>query len=148
MKRTPLGVILPALLLVLPAFLGAQSSSTGSQTLGSAQLPGVTRSMQLSGIEYPSMSDGHDASRAEKRLSMMNAERQKTLVDDTNKLLALAKELNGEIAQSNTGELTPEQLRKVAEIEKLAHSVRDKMSLSVRYESPGLDMGPVFPPYR
>ena len=41
-------------------------------------------------------------------------------------------ELNAEIARTNPNALTEAQLRKVAEIEKLAHNVKDKMSTSVR----------------
>jgi len=76
--------------------------------------------------------DGSNPFGSERRLREINAERQKALVADTNKLLRLATELNAEIAKSNPGALTPEQIRKVAEIEKLAHSVRDKMAMSLR----------------
>jgi hypothetical protein len=54
------------------------------------------------------------------------------LVSDTNKLVRLANELGSEISRDNPSELTPAQLHKVAEIEKLARSVKDKMSTSVR----------------
>lgn len=67
-----------------------------------------------------------------KRLRTINAERQKAMVSDTDKLVKLATELNDDIAKSNSGQLSAAQLRKVAEIEKLAHSVRDKMLMSVR----------------
>jgi hypothetical protein len=68
----------------------------------------------------------------EKALRALNAERQKSMVSDTDKLLRLVNELNDEIALTNPASLTPAQLRKVAEIEKLAHNVKDKMSTSVR----------------
>ena len=64
----------------------------------------------------------------ERRMRMLNNERHKSLVSDSDKLFKLATELNNQIARSNTGSLTPEQLRKVAEIEKLARNVRDKMT--------------------
>ena len=58
----------------------------------------------------------------------LNAERQKNIVSDTEKLFKLARELNQE-AQSETAEApTVAQMCKLAEIEKLAHSVKDKMS--------------------
>ena len=66
-----------------------------------------------------------------KRLRALNALRQKSLVEDTNKLLKLAAELNAEVASEHPAELTPEQLRKLAEIEKLARGVREKMSAPV-----------------
>jgi hypothetical protein len=68
----------------------------------------------------------------EKQLRALNAERQKELIADTNKLLKLAQDLNGEIGKANSVSLTPDQLRTIAEIEKLAHSVKEKMSTSVR----------------
>jgi hypothetical protein len=67
-----------------------------------------------------------------KRLNALNAERQKNMVADTDKLVKLAAELNEEVNGKDLGQLTADQLRKVAEIEKLAHSIREKMSTSVR----------------
>lgn len=64
----------------------------------------------------------------ERRLRELNAERQKSIVADTNRLVKLAAELNGEINGAHPASLTGDQLRKLAEIEKLAHSVREKMS--------------------
>jgi hypothetical protein len=69
---------------------------------------------------------------AEKRLRALNALRQKSLVEDTNKLLKLAAELNAEVTREHPDSLTAEQLHMLAEIEKLAHNVKDKMSTSVR----------------
>ena len=68
----------------------------------------------------------------EKQLCLLNAERQRALVADTNKLLKLAHELDAEISSANPDSLTPDQLHKIAEIEKLAHSVKEKMSTPVR----------------
>jgi len=68
----------------------------------------------------------------EKRLRALNAERQRSLVSDTNKLLKLAQELDGEVKGTNPDSLNMEELTKVAEIEKLAHKVKEKMSTSVR----------------
>ena len=71
-----------------------------------------------------------------RRLRALNADRQKSMVADANKLLSLVNELNAEIARSNPDSLDPNQIRKVAEIEKLAHNVKDKMSTSVRGTPP------------
>jgi hypothetical protein len=80
----------------------------------------------------------------EKQLRALNADRQKEMVADANKLLKLVQDLNAEITTSNPDSLTPDQLRKIAEIEKLAHSVKEKMSTSVR----GTTMYPLDPPPR
>ncbi len=56
-----------------------------------------------------------------------NLERQAALKADTNKLLKLATELKSSVDKSNENVLSLDVLRKAEEIEKLAHSVRDKM---------------------
>jgi len=56
-----------------------------------------------------------------------NAERQKQLVEDTQKLVALANELQVEVNQSTKDMLSLDVVRKADEIDKLARTVRDKM---------------------
>jgi hypothetical protein len=73
-----------------------------------------------------------DEVRHERVLQALNADRQKSLVSDTLKLLKLANELNAEVNGGNPDTLTANQLRKLEQIEKLAHSVKEKMSTSVR----------------
>jgi hypothetical protein len=104
---------------------GAQNTS-GQQRTALPQPIG-----QTVGAGFDDPSDGSPAE-DEKLLRTLNTDRQKSMVADTNKLLRLVNELNVEIASTNPDSLTPAQLRKVAEIEKLAHSVKDKMSTSVR----------------
>jgi hypothetical protein len=58
--------------------------------------------------------------------------RQNEMATDVDKLLKLASELNAEISSSNSASLTPEQLRKVGKIEKLAHSIKEKASPRVQ----------------
>ena len=105
-----------------------------SQMGQSSQLPNMQRGIPADpNFQNSPFNDPYNnPTEAEKRLRMINAERQKAMVSDTDKLVKLAKELNEDVAQSNTGQLSAAQLRKVAEIEKLAHSVRDKMLMSVR----------------
>jgi hypothetical protein len=72
----------------------------------------------------------------ERRLRQLIAAQHKAMVSDTDKLLKLVIQFNAEIDNSTPAALTPEQLRMVAEIEKLAHSVKDKMRTSAP-EVPG-----------
>jgi nitric oxide reductase activation protein len=58
---------------------------------------------------------------------MRNNERQKQLVSDTDKLVALANELKADVEKSNKDTLSLDVVRKADEIEKLAHSVKEKM---------------------
>jgi len=82
--------------------------------------------------EYESYFGSTSLINREMQLKALNADRQKKLVADTEKLLKLTDELNTELSTSNTGVLTPDQKHKVSDIEKLARSVRTKMSTSVR----------------
>ena len=56
-----------------------------------------------------------------------NVDRQKQLVLDTQKLLALANELKTDVDKSTKDTLSLDVIRKADEIEKLAHSVKEKM---------------------
>ncbi len=56
-----------------------------------------------------------------------NLERQAALKADTDKLLKLAIELKASVDKSNENTLSIDVLKKAEEIEKLAHSVKDKM---------------------
>jgi hypothetical protein len=60
----------------------------------------------------------------EKRIQQFNAAQHKALVSDTDRLLKLVSELNAEIGSSNPSALSAEQLRKVAEIEKMSQPVK------------------------
>ncbi len=119
------GAMLMALLMVLPLG-GAQNMPTGhigglpqpiGQSVGDPPLNGVNGNP-----EDP------DTAR---RIRLMNVERQKSLVADTVKLLKLANELNAVLAKEDASAPTQAELRKVADIEKLAHNVKEKMKITV-----------------
>jgi hypothetical protein len=128
-SRQRFGALLFVALLFFVPVMAGRPQQTGS----AGRPPVLTGQGGTSGqhqtLDYANETPGaFDALMAERRLKMMNNERRKSLVSDSDKLFKLATQLNNEIANSNTGSLTPEQLRKVAEIEKLAHNVRDKMT--------------------
>jgi hypothetical protein len=56
-----------------------------------------------------------------------NLQRQAEIKSDTDKLLRLAVDLKNSVDKSNENVLSLEVLKKAEEIEKLAHSVKDKM---------------------
>ena len=95
----------------------------------------------------PSSADNYDPTMMERRLNALNRERQKEMISDTNKLLRLAMELNDEIAANNTGTLTWDQLHKMAEIEKLARNVKEKMADGVGQMGPNPDTPIAMPPH-
>jgi nitric oxide reductase activation protein len=77
--------------------------------------------------EPPNPSDPMERQRQEKMEKARNSDRQKQLEKDTDKLLALAKELKEEVGKSNADTLSVDVVKKAAEIEKLAKSVKDRM---------------------
>lgn len=56
-----------------------------------------------------------------------NEERQKTLKSDTDKLVKLATELKEYVDKSNENVLSLDVIKKAEQIEKLAHTVKEKM---------------------
>jgi hypothetical protein len=69
-----------------------------------------------------------DPAEENRRLRALNAERQKRVVSDASKILKLTNELSMDIARANSDSLTRAQLRKLAEIEKLARDLKTNMS--------------------
>lgn len=64
---------------------------------------------------------------AEKQAQSRNTDRQKHLVADTDKLLSLATELKQEVDKTDKNTLSVDVVKKADEIEKLAHSVKERM---------------------
>jgi hypothetical protein len=58
---------------------------------------------------------------------LRNIDRQKQIVADTQKLVALANELQADVQKSNKDTMSMDVIKKADEIEKLAKNVREKM---------------------
>jgi len=101
---------------------GSAGSSGRSSPTGAPQSgPGVPPTVNVgpdSGIP-PQMEQDQARMRA--------VDRQKQLVSDTQKLLALATELKADVDKTNKDTMSLDVIRKADEIEKLAHSVKEKM---------------------
>jgi hypothetical protein len=145
-RRAGLGSALLLALAILPTGRSQSSGSNGGSSGNAGQSSARGPFSARQGITSMSGEEDFDPIMAERRIRALNTERQKLMVADTNKLFRLAKELNQEIATANTGSWTPDQLRKIAEIEKLAHGVRERMATGVG-EAPSLLSSPsiVFP---
>jgi hypothetical protein len=128
-------VALCALWVMLVGLAAESTAASGQQRPGFPQAP----VQPAAGVDNDT--PGGSSPEIEKLLRSQNAERQKSLVSDTNKLLRLTNELNAEIARTAPEALSDDELRKLAEIEKLAHSVKEKMSTSVR-GTPAFRPGP------
>jgi type VI protein secretion system component VasF len=83
-----------------------------------------------SSTQAPTSPDENDpvARRMATQLALKrNTTRQQEIIDDTAKLLDLAKQLKAEVDKSSKDQLSLSVVKKAEEIEKLAKSVREKM---------------------
>lgn len=95
---------------------------------GKAQAPGAKPGQPPTTDPMPT--GDMDESQARQQRDMVkkaNLARQAQLKNDTDKLLKLAVELKNYVDKSNENVLSLDVLKKADEIEKLAHSVKDKM---------------------
>jgi len=135
--------VLGSLLPVLPCGAQRNSTSPASQPLGDQIPQHRTRIPSPDpGQQFPSSEDDRFAAM---RMSQLIAARQKVIVADTNKLLKLANELNAEIPGTGSSAPTEAQLRKVAQIQKLARSIRKEMSIPIGVSLRRLDPTPPAP---
>ena len=79
------------------------------------------------GIQQPAPEDPGRAKLEKEMAKKANQERQADLKRDTEKLLRLATELKEYVDKTNENVLSLNVLKKAEQIEKLAHSVKDKM---------------------
>jgi hypothetical protein len=80
-----------------------------------------------------------DQANKSKDYTAANAERRKQIADDTAKLLKLAADLKAEVDKTSKDTLSLGVIRKADEIERLAHSVKEKMKLSVGGLGPAIE---------
>ena len=67
------------------------------------------------------------AHRADQQEKLRNTDRQKRLVADTDKLLELATDLKQQVDKTTKDTMSVDVIKKAEEIEKLAHSVKERM---------------------
>ena len=85
--------------------------------MGRAQPPGA-------GVNEPGPFAGSMNAKVE---HLREEERRKRMLADTARLVALSTELKAEVEKTSKDELSIEVVRKAAEIEKLAHDVKERM---------------------
>jgi hypothetical protein len=126
LRRGILGLGAAGVLLVAGSSAGSQAIDTGQmQQPPSVQTPPFGTSPPFG--ESPNSTDPMQRQRQEKMEKARNVDRQKQLEKDTDKLLSLAKELKEDVGKSNADTLSVDVVKKAAEIEKLAKSVKDRM---------------------
>ncbi len=89
------------------------------QQPGQAGFPGIGHG---AGDENPTSPE-----LARRQEQARNSERQQKLVADTDKLLTLATELKQDVDKTNKNVMSVDVIKKAEEIEKLAHSVKERM---------------------
>jgi len=72
----------------------------------------------------------HQQQATTKNFAAANVERKKQISDDSTKLLKLATELKTEVDKTTKDTLSLDVIRKADEIERMAHSIKEKMKLS------------------
>jgi hypothetical protein len=105
------------------AMIGVVLIAVSSARVGGGQMP--TSSLSWTN-PMPGMSQPDTMRRAEQKRLMMS-ERQKRLVEDTDKLLKLTTALKEQVDESNKDILSVDMIKKAEEIEKLAHSVKERI---------------------
>jgi len=103
----------------------------GAQVLGGAGTGNQTGPHQAGGMSPASAAtsslDTGTSIFPDNSRQKRNDERQRRIVSDTQKLLALTSQLKAEVASTGAEAMTPEMLKQMDEIEKLAKSVKDRM---------------------
>jgi hypothetical protein len=102
---------------------GAGTGSGGGRGSGQSGVPAQSIPPASDNIPTIPLSPDMEAN----QVKMRNIDRQKQLVEDTQKLLALANELKADVDKSTKDTLSLDVVKKADEIEKLAHSVKEKM---------------------
>jgi hypothetical protein len=105
----------------LPGTLSGGQKSQPTQPQ-SGQFPATT---PLGGV--PDFGPATSPRVQEQQEQARSTDRQKKLVADTDKLLALATELKTDVNKTNKNILSVDVIKKADEIEKLAHSVKERM---------------------
>jgi hypothetical protein len=95
------------------------------QKQGQQQMPGMPGRPGIG--TNPADPDPMESHRADQQEKLRNNDRQKRLVADTEKLLALATDLKAQVDKSTKDTLSVDVIKKADEIEKLAHSVKERM---------------------
>jgi hypothetical protein len=121
MRILRLTVVGTALLITtLPGTLsGGQRNQPTQQQTGPFGTPPSSATLPDFGPNSPKIEEQQAKARSN--------ERQKKLVADTDKLLSLATELKTDVDKTNQNILSMDVIKKADEIEKLAHSVKERM---------------------
>ena len=135
-KNLTVVVLCPVLLLALFFVVScALARAQSDQNTGTGQLSSHPLQSANGRIDPTATMDDDDPVSRQRQMLQFIAARNKSMVSDTNKLLKLVTDLDAELSSTNPDSLTPDQLKKIAAIEKLARNVKDAMKTSVQGSS-------------
>jgi hypothetical protein len=97
---------------------GWQQTTTGQGPIGAAPNPSLTTNGTL---------DPAREKLQEQAAMTLAEQRHKRMITDADKLLQLATELKEDVDKSTKNEMSVTAVKKAAEIEKLAHDVKERM---------------------
>jgi hypothetical protein len=106
------------------AVLGITLAAIGSTKTGGGQM--LPASSPPWSNQMPGMSQGERMQRIEQQ-KLLISERQKRLIEDTDKLLMLSTALKEQVNESDKNVLSLDMIKKADQIEKLAHSVKERI---------------------
>lgn len=122
------GVSVAGAAILLLAMVGGGVGLSGQSGTGVSPQRPLNPDASARGLGEPNRPDDPFSGKlAEQQARGRNSERQKKLVADTDKLLSLATELKQQVDKTDKNMLSVDVVKKADEIEKLAHSVKEKM---------------------
>jgi Spy/CpxP family protein refolding chaperone len=98
-----------------------------AQTTGNNPLHDPTQ-VNVGGPGKSITMDQQDLTQEMRQVRLLNTARQKAIVSDVDKLLALARLLNAGISAEGATLTAAQRMKMAADIEKLAHSVKERMT--------------------
>lgn len=107
--------------------LCAQVQGTPGPPMGAPNGPGIPSASGAPVFPNSNPPDPIQSRMVKDMLRERNSLRQKTIVEDTNQLLDLARQLKEAVDKSNKNQLSLNVVNTAAEIEKLAKAVKEKM---------------------
>jgi hypothetical protein len=109
--------------------VGAVLTAMAAGSVSGGQLQQIQQSPRYPGQAHQpaDLDPTTDPHRLQQQEDARSTERQKRLVADTDKLLALATDLKQQVDKTNKNILSVDVIKKAEEIEKLAHSVKERM---------------------
>ena len=102
-------------------------AGVSGRTQWNSSSPQISQPPNLSNPTAKNPADAATAEIQHKQEKLRQDERQKRLVSDSDKLLALATQLHDDVSKTDKNILSVDVVRRADEIERLAHNVKERM---------------------